>query len=219
MPDVLDEQQPAPCGNAQQAHPEADTRARALDDICKLPRKHFPKKVEGQDLRSCSLTDINAKSVEFTDCNFSYSLIEGSYFHQATFRNCKFVGCRITHSNFRNATFLQCDFSYAEFSDTVVDAKQVALNLPYAPNIRSVGLRNLRANAASIGDYATQSFLVLQEVEANRDHDYKSLIGANTYYKQKYPSLLDKFAAARRLAAHYISAFVWGHGEKPYNIS
>ena len=63
------------------------------------------------------------------------------------------MGCRFADSNLRGASFHVCDFKYATFQRTLLE-----------PNLRRDSLQNLRANAAEIGDYASQRLIVLAEV-------------------------------------------------------
>lgn len=183
-----------------------------------IKRFHFEQEISKVDYRNRHLFDVNGKNTEFTNCDFSYSIFERAYFRNATFKNCRFVGTKFIDSNFREAHFFQCDFRYAEFRLCLLNSKEVVASLPYEPNIRSEALRHLRSNATSMGDYKAQGFLVLQEIEASRDHYYRALTGADSYYKAKYPSILDKISAAARLVVHYASGFLWGHGEKPLYI-
>jgi hypothetical protein len=198
--------------------PSTEVMKRPEDHVPRLERARLPAKCEKVNFKNRIFQDVNAKKVEFTNCDFSYCYFDRAYFRDAVFRNCEFIGARITNSNFKGARFFQCDFKYAEFSNCIVDPREVVVNLPYEPNIRSAVLRNLRANCAAIGDYKNQGFLALQEIEADRDHHYKSLVGANSYYKEKYPSALDKMNALSHLGTYYVSKFLWGHGEKPKNI-
>jgi len=156
--------------------------------------------------------------VKAVECDFSFSRFERAYFRDAIFSNCKFTGARFEDCNFRGVTFVQCDFKYADFSGCLIDAKQVVSNLPYEPNIRSEALRNLRANATSVGDYKIQGMLVLQEIQASYDHYCRVLKGADTYYQKKYPTFVSKLKAGGHILAYHVSRFVWGHGEKPQNI-
>lgn len=204
---------------ASSESPKADGDSESkISPPLSIRRFHFEKNISKSDFRNRHLLDVNGKNTEFINCDFSYSIFERAYFRNATFKNCRFVGAKFIDSNFREAHFFQCDFRYAEFRLCLLDSKEVVASLPYEPNIRTEALRHLRANAVSMGDYKAQGFLVLQEIEASRDHNYRALTGVDSYYKAKYPSIFDKAKAAGRLLLHYASSFLWGHGEKPFHI-
>jgi hypothetical protein len=170
------------------------------------------------DYRGRHFIDVNGASQTYENCDFSYSIFERAYFKKANFKNCKFTGVRFIDCNFRSATFLICDLSYVDFSRTLIDAREVVASLPEAPNQRRDALQNLRANANAIGDYEASSMLTLQEVAAATEHHRRALLGADSYYRQKYTGFWSKLRSAGHLARYTVSGIVWGHGEKPANI-
>jgi len=198
--------------------PKARVGLADLSQLHRITRHHFDGEISKCDFRNFHFLDVNAKNAEFINCDFSYAVFERAYFRNAKFKNCRFVGVKFIESNFREASFFQCDFRYAEFRLCLLHAREIVANLPYEPNLRSEVLRHLRVNAVSTGDHKEQSFLVLQELDAGREHHYRALTGANSYYKQKYPSFFDRVKSAAFLLRYYLSSFFWGHGEKPSNI-
>lgn len=170
------------------------------------------------DLKNRRFDDLNANQAIFVDCDFSYSVFERAYLRGAKFENCRFVGCRFMDSNLRGASFHICDFKYATFQRTLIDPTEMLAVLPLEPNLRRDSLQNLRANAAEIGDYASQRLFVLAEIEAHRDHLTRALKGSEDYYRRKYSSVLDKLRAFTALTRLRIGGAIWGHGERPFRM-
>jgi len=127
------------------------------------------------------LRDIEGKEVTYSDCTFSYSIIERGYFHKAIFINCKFIGARIRESIFRSATFENCDFSYVDFHRCVLPVPQILANLPGYPNVRWELLHNLRANAHSVGDTKWEADVVYHEARTEIEH-WRGIANAGTGY-------------------------------------
>jgi hypothetical protein len=176
------------------------------------------QEVTRQDLRHRKIDDLNAHSATFKDCDFSYSVFTRAYLRDTRFVNCQLVGCQFYDSNFRNVHFHSSDLRFIRFYRCQTDAKEIVAALPFEPNIRREALQNLRANAASIGDFSNQGFLILQEIEATQDHYRRALRGTDTYYREKYSSVIAKIQAGWRLIWLRISGLVWGHGERPGRI-
>jgi hypothetical protein len=163
------------------------------------------------------LRDIEGKEVTYSDCTFSYSIIERGYFHKAIFINCKFIGARIRESIFRSATFENCDFSYVDFHRCVLPVPQILANLPGYPNVRWELLHNLRANAHSVGDTKWEADVVYHEARTEIEH-WRGIANAGTGYYQKYSMrqrLTARFHHVRLLAERYI----WGHGESLFRLA
>lgn len=173
---------------------------------------------EKLDLRHRRFDDMNANKAEFLDCDFSYSIFERAYFRSAKFRNCKFVGCRFYDCNLRGTSFSASDFRYAMFHRTLVDPKEMIAVLPQEPNLKRDVLQNLRANAAEIGDFASQRDFVLVEISAAIEHERRALKGTEDYYRAKYQGFLPKAGAALRFLGLIFSGLLWGHGEKPARL-
>lgn len=163
------------------------------------------------------LCDIEGKEVTYSDCNFSYSVIERGYFHKAIFINCKFIGARIRESIFRSATFENCDFSYIDFHRCVLPVPQLLANLPTYPNVRWELLHNLRANAHSIGDTKWDSDIVYHEACTEIEH-WRGIANAGAGYYQKY-SMRQRLVARVHHVRLLAERYVWGHGESLVRLS
>jgi hypothetical protein len=170
------------------------------------------------NFRSKRFVDINGAKQVYEGCDFSYAIFERAYFKSARFKNCRFVGARFIDCNFRSATFLVCDFAYADFERTLVEAREIVASLPETPNQRRIALQNLRANAIAIGDHDALGMLTLQEVKAATEHHRRALLGTDSYYREKYTTFWTRLKAAGHLVGYTLSGFVWGHGERPFNI-
>jgi uncharacterized protein YjbI with pentapeptide repeats len=142
--------------------------------------------------RNRHFKDFNALNTEFTDCDFRYSYFERAYFRKAKFTNCNFEGALFVDCNLKSSNFYGCDLKFARFQRTLVDLDDLIGSLPAEPNIRQEILQNLRANTIEVGDYASQSRLILQEVEASKRHYKYALSGFDSYYRRKYLGYLPK---------------------------
>lgn len=184
----------------------------AIPPIIQISVSH--KAIEGEVWKHCLFKDFNALKTEFKNCDFRYSHFERAYFRNAQFINCNFEGAFFVDCNFKGSNFDNCDIKYARFQRTLVELDDLIASLPAEPNIRQEMLKNLRANAIEVGDYASQSRLILQEIEAAKLHHRYALVGYDSYYKKKYLGYLPKAKAFFRLAGLHIGGLVWGHGEK-----
>lgn len=174
------------------------------------------KKVTGKDFSGKSLTDIDSKDVQFEGCNFSASIIERGYFHQAAFRRCTFVGTRFVDCVFRSATFESCDFRYAAFHGCYLPIPQLLVNLPSHANERWQLLRNLRANQRAVGDSQHDSAIVWREIDAEMEH-WRGVKASESVYYQKY-SRSDRARALLSLIRLRFERHVWGHGESLWRL-
>ena len=189
---------------------------KSVPDILDLRRPTISRaKVVKVDWRNRRFMDLNALNAEFENCDFRYSNFERAYFRDAKFSNCRFDGARFTDCNLKRATFYGCDLKFVQFQRCLLDLDEVIASLPAEPNIRREALQNLRANAVEIGDYGSQSRLVLQEVEATKLHYRYALRGFDSYYKKKYSGISSKLRAGAKLVGLHVSGLIWGHGEKP----
>jgi uncharacterized protein YjbI with pentapeptide repeats len=168
--------------------------------------------------RNRHFKDFNALNTEFKDCNFRYSYFERAYFRKAKFISCNFEGAQFVDCNLKSSNFYGCDLKYARFQRTILELDDLIVSLPAEPNIRNAILQNLRTNAIDVGDYASQSRLKLQEVEAAKRHYKYALSGFDSYYKRKYCGYLPKVKAFENLATLLLSGIVWGHGEKSVRL-
>lgn len=171
-----------------------------------------------KDQKNRHFVDVNAAYARFDGVDFSYSVMERVYFRKAHFENCNFTGCRFKDCNFRDATFLSCDLRYVDFNRCRMNVREVVSSIPSSPNWRKEVLQNLRANASSIGDVRSISFLVIQEIEASIDHHKRAFVGSEEYYRKKYNSVIDKVRSALAIVYYFVNGIVWGYGEKPLSL-
>ena len=176
------------------------------------------RKISRADWKNRNIKDINALGAEFYDCDFRYSYFERGYFRDAKFTKCRFTGVRFSDCNFKNSEFYNCDFKFSNFKRCLIDVQAVLPSLPSEPNIRREGLKNLRANAAEIGDYASQGLLILQEIDTTKRHYSHALHGYDSYYQEKYPTIFSKLWAGAKLTWLQVGGAIWGHGEKPLRL-
>jgi hypothetical protein len=156
---------------------------------------------------------VSANEITFSHCDFSFSVVERSYFRNATFKNCKFVGAKFFDSNFRSGTFSNCDFDYATVQRCNIPVSQVLRNLPTFPNVRREFLQQLRANAIAMGDASHINQLISKELEAERDYWRQARKQSSEYYERKYGSLGGTIEAYWNSLVLGTDRWVWGHGE------
>lgn len=187
-----------------------------IPDIGRLSVSH--KAVTQVDWRNKLFRDFNAHCATFENCDFRYAIFDRAYFREAKFTNCRFDGARFLDCNLKTAKFYGCDLRYALFQRCQVDLDELIAALPPEPNLRREALQNLRANAIEIGDYESQTKLILQEQKSAKQHYSYALRGYSSYYKQKYAGFLPKLRAWLQLTRLHISDLIWGHGEKPSKL-
>ncbi|WP_026607033.1 pentapeptide repeat-containing protein [Methylocapsa acidiphila] len=188
----------------------------SIPRIARLAFSH--KKFCSENWKNSDFKDFNALGAEFENCDFSYSNFERAYFRDAKFTNCRFIGARFMDCNLKGANFYKCDLKFARFQRCLIDVRELMAALPSEPNIRREALQNLKANAVEVGDYASQSLLVLQEIEATKRHYKYAITGFDTYYLNKYSTFISKFEASIKLIWLEIGGLIWGHGEKPWRL-
>lgn len=184
-------------------------------DIPKILRVTLARKrMSRQNFRNLHFKDFNALEAEFQNCDFRYSIFERAYFRKAKFIECDFEGAQFFDCNLKSSNFYNCDLKYTRFKRTLLELDDLIASLPAEPNIRQECIQNLRANMIEVGDYTSQSRLILEEIEAAKRHYRYALTGFDSYYRKKYLGYLPKFRALTRLTCLQLSGLVWGHGEK-----
>lgn len=169
---------------------------------------------EKKDFKHALLSRVSGKGATFFNFDFRYAELTDCYFHGATFEKCNFTGVKIRRSNFRAASFQECTFDYITIEETPLDYKQVVKNLPDYPNVAQEILHALRRNAVTQGEQKAVRNLTLLEVDQEREHLRRALKGQGEYYQKKYRTISQKLGLRARAIGHWISSFVWGHGEK-----
>jgi hypothetical protein len=176
------------------------------------------RKIKDEDWKNRHFEDFNAKDTEFRNCDFRYSNFKRAYFRDAKFFNCRFDGALFSDCNFKNASFYKCDLKFVQFRRSLIELDELIASLPAEPNIRREAIQSLRANAVEVGDYSSQSRLILEEIEATKRHYSYALRGYDSYYRKKYYGFLPKLRALAQLSWLQISGIIWGHGEKPARL-
>ncbi|NRG16778.1 pentapeptide repeat-containing protein [Rhizobiales bacterium] len=177
------------------------------------------KEINGKRIQHAFLTDVSGKSVDYVDVDFSYSLITRGYFHNACFKNCKFVGCHFINCNFRNASFVGCDFRYSDFTGTRISTNELLNNLPDEPNVRREFLQILRKNSMSLGDVSSARKFILKEIDARKEHLRRAWRQDESYYKKKYSGFGNQMKIGLQRVALWFDSFLWGHGERLWRLA
>jgi hypothetical protein len=153
----------------------------------------------------------------FTNVSFAYTTFDGCYFRKCDFDSCDFTGCTFVRSNFRGTNFSGCNFKYASFDKTFISPNILDTECPSFENLKSEFARNLRVNFQSIGDARAATKAIRIELEATREHLFKSWKSREYYYRKKYAGLerLKMFAS---WFGFKIEEWLWGHGERPLRL-
>lgn len=176
----------------------------------------FDKEINDRNFKNYNFIHVNGKAVKFIRCDFSYSIIEYGYFHQAEFVDCKFIGTTFINSNFRSSKFIRCDFKYVLFSKTILPYEEIFLNLPEWPNIKKELLQNLKANTIEMGNFDNISKITEYEFRAEQEHYKKARKKDSSYYKVKYEKKRMKIWTIS--IVNWVGYYVWGHGNSIYKF-
>ena len=156
---------------------------------------------------------LNAKKKTFRNVSFLHCIFDGCYLYNCTFDSCDFTGCRFLGSNLHQSAFTGCTFDFATFERSEIDDDILASEAPRAENLRRRFARSLRINYQQLGDAKAVNKAISLELEATSLYLYKSWRSGETYYRKKYPGLLNGIAQFLRWSEFRILDFVWGNGE------
>lgn len=157
---------------------------------------------------------LNAqKETTFKNVSFIHCIFDNCYLYKCVFDTCDFTGCRFLGSNFHQSAFRGCKFEFATFERTQIDDDILMSEAPREENLRMRFARSLRMNYQQIGDAKAVNKAISLELEATSIYLYKSWRSSETYYKQKYPGLLNGIVQFLRWSEFWILDFIWGNGE------
>lgn len=172
----------------------------------------------GQKLVNYLVQNIDAKNIQFEDCDFSFSVFNDCYFRGAKFKNCKFIGSQFNNCNMKTAEFTDCKFDYARFNRTWISHDQVLNNLPDFPNTRRDLMREHRVNSVSVGDSDSVKVYIIEELEGERLHWEMAKQGKTPYYKGHYSGFKKQLNVYWKSFLLNSDWFLWGHGESPKKL-
>uniref|UniRef100_E6QT41 Pentapeptide repeat protein n=1 Tax=mine drainage metagenome TaxID=410659 RepID=E6QT41_9ZZZZ len=156
---------------------------------------------------------LNAKKVTFKNISFLHCVFDGCYFNTCVFDSCDFTGCRFISSNFHQSSFAGCKFEFATFERSQLDDDILVSEAPKEENLRMHFARSLRMNYQQIGNAKAVNKAISIELEATSSYLYKSWRSGETYYRKKYPGLINNIAQFLKWSAFWILDFIWGNGE------
>jgi hypothetical protein len=156
---------------------------------------------------------LNAKKVAFKNVSFLHCIFDGCYFNDCVFDSCDFTGCKFIGSNFHQSAFAGCKFEFAIFERSQLDDDILVSEAPREENLRMRFARSLRMNYQQIGDAKAVNKAISLELEATSIYLYKSWRSSETYYRKKYPGLINGIAQFVKWSEFWILDFVWGNGE------
>lgn len=156
---------------------------------------------------------LNAIEITFKNISFLHCIFDNCYLKNCVFDTCSFTGCRFLGSNFHQSAFRGCTFKFATFERTQIDDDILMSEAPREENFRLRFARSLRMNYQQIGDAKAVNKAISLELEATSIYLYKSWRSGETYYKEKYPGLLNGIIQFLRWSEFWILDFIWGNGE------
>ena len=156
---------------------------------------------------------LNAKEITFKNVNFMHCIFDNCYLIHCVFDSCNFTGCKFLGSNFHQTAFRGCKFEFATFERSQLDNDILMSEAPRKENLRMRFARSLRMNYQQIGDAKAVNKAISLELEATSIYLYKSWRSGETYYKEKYPGLLNGIVQFLRWSEFWILDFIWGNGE------
>lgn len=161
---------------------------------------------------------VASKKTKFTNVNFSYCIFDHAYLRDCSFDNCVFIGCKFLNSNFHGSSFVKCNFQYSFFDKTFIDEDFLDNNLPDEKNLKQRLLRTIRINYQQLGDSKNVNRVMLLEIDATRGYLKDAAFSDNDYYKKKYGGFKKRTRAIINLICFIFWDFIWGNGEKLYNL-
>jgi Pentapeptide repeats (8 copies) len=162
---------------------------------------------------------LNAKKeTTFKNVSFIHCIFDNCYFNHCVFDTCDFTGCKFLGSNFHQAAFRGCKFDFSTFERTQVDDDILMSEAPKEENLKMRFARTLRMNYQQIGDAKAVNKAISLELEATSIYLYKSWRSGETYYKEKYPGLLNGIVQFKKWLEFWLLDFVWGNGESIWKL-
>jgi hypothetical protein len=156
---------------------------------------------------------LNAKNITFKNVSFIHCIFDNCYLNHCVFDTCDFTGCKFLGSNFHQTAFRGCKFEFATFERSEIDDDILESEAPREENLRMRFARSLRMNYQQIGNAKAVNKAISLELEATSIYLYKSWRSGETYYKEKYPGLLNGIVQFVRWSEFRLLDFVWGNGE------
>lgn len=181
---------------------------------------YVPKKVsnEPKNFAYTVFIRLNAKKIRFENVNFMHCIFDNCYLNHCVFDTCDFTGCRFLGSNLHQSAFRGCKFDFATFERSQIDDDILMSEAPKEENLRMRFARSLRMNYQQIGDAKAVNKAISLELQATSIYLYKSWRSGETYYKEKYPGLLNGIVQFKRWLEFWLLDFVWGNGESIWKL-
>jgi hypothetical protein len=156
---------------------------------------------------------LNAKKVTFKNVSFMHCIFDSCYMNNCVFDSCDFTGCKFIGSNFHQTAFRGCDFKFASFERSHFDDDILISEAPREENIRMHFARSLRMNFQQIGDAAAVNKAINVELRATSTYLFKAWRSGETYYKEKYPGIVNSIIFFLKWLEFWLLNFIWGNGE------
>ncbi|MBD9653760.1 pentapeptide repeat-containing protein [Pseudomonas sp. PDM12] len=183
-----------------------------------LKDQKFTVDISSQKYMNFHFVRLVAKGKEFKCVDFKYSTFEACYLRNCKFDSCNFTGCRFIGTNLHGAIFSGCTFDYATFERTDINNEVLSSNCPSSENLKIRFARSLRMNYQQLGDALSVNKSIGVELEATKEHLYKSWHSNESYYRKKYRSW--NRAQQFFLWINFkILDLLWGNGESAWKLA
>jgi len=191
-----------------------------LPDSGKIEQKDkkFIADIFGGSYTNHHFVRLVAKGRSFTKVDFKYCTFETSYMRNCSFDSCDFTGCRFIGTNFHGSSFNGCKFEYAIFERTDIDNDILSTGCPGNENLKMRFARSLRINYQQLGDAQSVNKAIGVELDATREHLYKSWHSNESYYRRKYRSW-SRLRQFLRWTNFKLLDLVWGNGESALKLA
>jgi hypothetical protein len=166
----------------------------------------------------CTFANVSFLRATLERVRFSACVFEACYFRETTFDACQFSGTRFIDCDFNKPTILGCDFKYARFKGCFPPAQEIESSLPAEHNMREALTSNLASEAQASGDGIEARTYLLQSVSAHEQHCLAAFRGRTKYYKDHFPTSLDRVGALWRYVVSRVNGLLWGHGERGWPL-
>lgn len=179
--------------------------------------KKVDKNLSENELQNRLFIRLIAKEKEFTKVDFKYCIFDQAYLRKCIFDSCDFTGCHFVKSNLIGSIFDGCIFDYVTFEKTQVDVDILHSSCPGPENLKQKFARTLRMNYQSVGEARNANLAVAIELEATKEHLYKSWKSKESYYRKKYKGF-NRIKAFWEWIEFKVLDYIWGNGESAIKL-
>lgn len=167
---------------------------------------------EKQEFKYKVFVRLYAKNRKFKKISFQHSIFDNCSLTHCSFDSCDFTGCKFISSNLNQTSFSGCNFEFVTFERSQID-DDIFSEAPKKENLKMRFARSLRMNYQQTGDAKAVNKAISLELEATSLYLLRSWKSDETYYKTKYPGLLNGTIQFVKWLEFRTLEFIWGNGE------